>query len=261
MTQGPRRFAAGLARLAAAAGDPRLSAFAAGITAPIGVAVAGRRGVGRRSVAAALGAAGVRIAESPAGSPGADLAVHVVAEVAKPEDVAAVRAAGRRPVLVVLNKTDLGGHCGVAAVAAATGAPVVPMSARWASAATADGLDDAAAAALRGRSGLDDVLAALAAMGAARYHRRMTEVITRLEAMAVGADVGDRIDAFLVDDETVAARMAAAAAVVDVPGEPAPARARRWHGYRGAPLNAARRACAADIARGTLRVWAAGGRS
>lgn len=130
MIQGHQLFADGLTRLAGEISDPGLSSIAAGVVAPLRVAVFGRRGVGRRTVAAALSAAGVCVADRPDAP--ADALVHVVAEAVKPEDTAAVRAARRRPVLVVLNKVDLAGCCGVTDVAAATDAPAESMSALFA---------------------------------------------------------------------------------------------------------------------------------
>lgn len=320
VTQGHQLFADALTQLAAEISDPRLSAIAADITAPLRVAVSGRRGVGRRTVAAALAAAGVRIA-GRSGSD-ADMTVHVIAEVVKPEDVEDVAArqdTGDRSVLVVLNKADLAGHCGAAGAAAAMRVPVEPMSALFALAAVGDrpgaGLDRGlwevcrqlaeqpadlssteqfvscphpvsrqvrerlcavldlsgiermlelarqggtagrARTMLRRLSGIDGVVERLAAMGAGPHHRRMSQAVVRLEAMAVG---DSRIDEFLVADAAVAARMTAAAAVVQeqwVPDEPALRRARRWQAYRGAPVGAAQRACAVDIARGSLRAW------
>ncbi|ORB00107.1 hypothetical protein BST33_12165 [Mycolicibacter minnesotensis] len=307
VTHGHQLFADELTVLATQNADPRLSRIAAAITAPLQVAVTGRRGVGRRTVVAALAAAGI---PSGSGAHSADLWVHVVAEVRKPEDDAAVRAAGRRPVLVVLNKTDLLGRDG----AASSRASGEPMSALFAVAGLGGGFDDRLWEALRclaarpadlssaerlvncvhpvpqqirqrlcdtvdvsgiaalldlarsegtleqGRarlvalSGVDGVLARLEVLGAAVYHRRMTQALLRLEAMAV-AD--PRIDEFLVRDATVAARLGAAAAVMDLPDEPLLGRARRWHAHSGAPVGPAARACAADIARGSLRAWAA----
>ncbi|OBY30215.1 hypothetical protein ACT18_18880 [Mycolicibacter kumamotonensis] len=145
--QGHQLFADELTRLAGEISDPGLSSIAADVGAPLQVAVRGRRGVGRRTVAAALAAAGVCVADRP-GAP-ADAVVYVVAEAVKPEDTAAVRAARPRPVLVVLNKADLAGHCGVTAVAAATGAPAESMSALFALAALGR-LDGGLWAALRG---------------------------------------------------------------------------------------------------------------
>ncbi|CAJ1496273.1 hypothetical protein [[Mycobacterium] holstebronense] len=314
MTQGHQLFADELTALAMQNADPRLAMIAAAITAPLQVAVRGRRGVGRRTVAAALAAAGVRVAEQPAGAQVADLSVHVVAEVIKPEDTAALHAARRHPVLVVLNKADLCGHDGVAEVAGATRGPVEPMSALFALAALGGGLDEAlwealgrvaarpadlrcaelfvsgphpvprqtrerlcatvdlsgvaalldlagsdgtvaqARARMRRLSGVDRVVAQLKMMGAAVHHRRMSEAVIRLEAMAVG---DSRLDEFLNRDATAAARLSAAATAVDVPEEPVLARARRWQAHRSAPVNAAQRSCAADIARGSLRAWAA----
>ncbi|UXA20475.1 hypothetical protein KXD98_00945 [Mycobacterium sp. SMC-4] len=67
----------------------------------------GRPGVGRHTVAAALAAAGVTVAgPGPAEDP-PDVTVVVVAETAKPEDLALLRDGG--PALMVLNKADLGG--------------------------------------------------------------------------------------------------------------------------------------------------------
>lgn len=318
MTQGHQLFAAELTRLAGEICDPGLSSIAAEITAPLTIAVCGRRGVGRRSVAAALAAAGLRVADRPGAE--AEAVVYVVAEAVKPEDTAAVaRTARRAPVLVVLNKADLSGHCGAAGVAAATGAPAEPLSALFALAALEERLDSGLWAALRrlaaepadlrcaehfvsrphgvprqlrerlcatldlsgiervlelaGRggtvaqartvlrrlSGVDSVLARLAALSAGVQHRRMSEAVGRLEALAVGRDFAARIDDFLTRDATVAARMAAAVAVLPehaVPGEPL-RRARRWQGYRSAPVGITQRACAGDIARGSLRAWAA----
>lgn len=314
MKQGHQLFADELTALATQNFDPRLAMIAAVVAAPLQVAVGGRRGVGRRTVAAALAAAGVRIAEQSAFAEVADLSVHVVAEVIKPEDTAALHAARRHPVLVVLNKADLRRHDGVSEVAGATPGPVEPMSALFALAALGGELDEAlwealgrvaarpadlrcaeqfvsrphpvprqarerlcatidlsgvaalldlagsggtvaqARARMRQLSGVDRVVARLKGMGAAVYHRRMAEAVIRLEAMAVG---DSRIDEFLNRDATVAARLTAAVAANDVPDESVLARARRWQAHRSAPVNAAQRSCAADIARGSLRAWAA----
>ncbi|WP_046300648.1 hypothetical protein [Mycobacterium sp. UM_Kg27] len=309
MTQGHQLFADELTALATQHSDPRLAGIAAAVTAPLQVAVRGRRGVGRRTVAAALAAAGLSIAEQPAGTEIAELAVYVVAESVKPEDIAALHATRRHPVLAVLNKADLRGHD-----AATMPVPVEPMSAIFALAALGGGLDGAlwealgcvaarpadlrcaeqfvsgphpvprqtrerlcatvdlsgiaalldlagsngtlsqARARLRRLSGVDRVVARLQVMSAAVHHRRMSEAVIRLEAMAVG---DSRIDEFLNREATVSARLTTAAAAIDLPEEPALARARRWQSHRSAPVSAARRACAADIARGSLRAWAA----
>jgi hypothetical protein len=66
------------------------------------VAVTGRRGVGRSTVAHALAHSGLAVT-TPSD---ADANVHVLADALKPEDRAAIEAGGR-PVLAVLNKADL----------------------------------------------------------------------------------------------------------------------------------------------------------
>lgn len=113
--------------------------------APLRVAVRGRRGVGRSTVARALGR-WFTVVESAA-----DLDVCVIAEVVKPEDPSG-------SVLTVLNKADLTGFGGAGPVAAAgarcpelaglIGAPVLPMSGLLAAAAFED-LDATCWAALR----------------------------------------------------------------------------------------------------------------
>lgn len=68
-----------------------------------------------------------------------------------------------------------------------------------------------------------------------------------------------------VDDEAVVARMAAAAAVLVAAGAPDPRcitradqlrRAVHWERYARGPLSDLHRACARDVARGALRLWA-----
>jgi hypothetical protein len=82
--------------------DPRCTAIARRLATPLRVAVSGRRGVGRRTVAQALAHAGITLT----GSSDADVDVYVLADAVKPEDRAAIGAA-RRPMLAVLNKADL----------------------------------------------------------------------------------------------------------------------------------------------------------
>jgi hypothetical protein len=128
------------------------------------VAVSGRRGVGRSTVARALAcAADLRRTFTVTPSPEADVDVYVVAEVVKPEDRDAVTAAGR-PVLVVLNKADLiattqpGLHSDGPTNAARTrcaelstciGLPIEPVVGLLAVAALDDVLDDTLWTALR----------------------------------------------------------------------------------------------------------------
>lgn len=143
-------FADALARCAAT--EPALPADRRGdlidladrLRAPLTVAVRGRPGVGRRTVARALTCAGVTTVDR-----GAELVVRVLAEVPKPEDLAAL-AGPDRPGLLILNKADLtgfrpGGPVAAAArycvrLAASTGVPAEPMVAL--AAVAADGLAD-----------------------------------------------------------------------------------------------------------------------
>ena len=129
------------------------------------MAVSGRRGVGRSTVAHALARAGdlrgtITLTSKPAR---ADVDVYVVADVVKPEDRDAI-AATARPVLAVLNKADLiattepGRHphgptvaarnrC--ARLSARTGMPVEPLVGLLAVAALGDLVDDTMWAALQ----------------------------------------------------------------------------------------------------------------
>lgn len=151
-------FATELNELAAEVSDPRVAAVAERVAAPLRVAVRGRRGAGRGTVARAL--AGGQLTVQPVPVPGdsgyrdardagrdADVVVYVVAEAVKPEDVAAV-AALTQPTLALLNKADLHGRAGVAGVAARLGVPTEPMSGLLAEAASS-GLDDTLWTALR----------------------------------------------------------------------------------------------------------------
>lgn len=121
---------------------------------------------------------------------------------------------------------------------------------------------------LRRMSRVDAVLGALCAVGAEARYRRVLDAVAELEALAVG---DERISGFLTRDDTVLARMAAAQDVVEEVGieaDPLSAgsrdaaahlsRAVRWQDYslgRVGPVNELRRACGADIARGSLRLW------
>ncbi len=128
---------------------------------------------------------------------------------------------------------------------------------------------------LRRVSCVDAVVDKIAALGAEVRYRRILKAVTELEAMAV-AD--GRTSGFLRRDDTVLARMAAALAVAEAAGlevgpcgpcspseDPADhlARALRWQRYSTGGTNAGgrvsdiNRACGADIARGSLRLWAA----
>ncbi|ANR91329.1 hypothetical protein [Mycobacterium avium] len=121
---------------------------------------------------------------------------------------------------------------------------------------------------LRRISGVDAVLAEIGALGAEVRYRRVLGAVAELEALAVGgAALGERISGFLSRDDTVVARMAAALDMAgdmagEVAGEAAPgdpsghlARAVRWQRYSRASGSDLHRACGADIARGSLRLW------
>lgn len=159
--RGHRIFVDELARFAAGRADPRVRAVAERAAAPLRVAVRGRRGVGRSTVARALDRADNDI---DVVVDDADVLVYVTTEVVKPEDTDAieVEATAGRPVLAVLNKADLAGslpdRAGDGPIAAArarcaefaalAGAPMEPMSGLLAVAALED-LDAELWAALR----------------------------------------------------------------------------------------------------------------
>ncbi len=121
---------------------------------------------------------------------------------------------------------------------------------------------------LRHVSGVDTVVRRVAAAGAAVRYRRVLDAAADLEALAV-AD--ERIGAFLSRDDTVLARMAAALEMAEAaglgPGSAADlrddpdghlTRAARWRRCglgRLDPASELHRACGADIARGSLRLW------
>lgn len=111
--------------------NPRLAPIIRRSGAPVRVAVCGRRGVGRSTVAAALADAGVAVTADVA-----DITVLVVAETLKPEDLIVANRSDR-PTVVILNKADLSafGDAGPMATAqrhatalrALTDAPTVPV--------------------------------------------------------------------------------------------------------------------------------------
>jgi hypothetical protein len=127
-----------------------MTAITRRVDVPVLVAVHGRDGVGRGTVAAALGEAGVAVTDDAAC---ADVDVVVVAEAPKPEDRAMMAA--DKPVLCVLNKADLVGLGTAGPVAVAhrlaarcrrlTGVPTIPLVGLLATAA----LDDELVGALR----------------------------------------------------------------------------------------------------------------
>jgi len=147
--EGHQIFTNELTRFARGAGDSRISAIGDELGRPLEVAVRGRDGVGRATVAAALAAAGLVIVDE---GMAAEVDVVVVAEALKPEDRAMLSPGSS---LVVLTKADLagfgaGGPIAVAdrraaAIQAQTGVPTVAMVGLLAVAA----LDDDLVAALR----------------------------------------------------------------------------------------------------------------
>jgi len=324
ITEGHQIFADALTRFAATSDDPRLTPIITRVSAPLRVAVLGRDGVGRGTVAAALTAAEVTVTSDPAG---ADVHVLVIAEALKPEERARARAADR-PIMTVLNKADLTGlggggplaraHRRAADVRAQTGVPTIPMVALLATAelddelmaalrvlvtepvdltstdafvatehalnrelrlrllATLDrfgiaravlalsgGADDpTVSATLRRASQIGRVLEHIEAAAAPVRYRRVRSAVTELRSLAVASD-DDRLTRFLSTDETVLAVMAAAVDVVEAAGvhvdrdDDASAHLRRavhWRHYSRAPVSALHRSCAADIARGSLRL-------
>lgn len=120
-------------------------------------------------------------------------------------------------------------------------------------------------------SGVDAVLAKIGALGAEARYQRVLDAVAELEALAAGGGrLAERISAFLSRDDTVVARMAAAVDLAEAaglePGDPQhldahrdPSahlpRAVRWQRYSRASASELHRACGADIARGSLRLW------
>ena len=129
--------------------------------------------------------------------------------------------------------------------------------------ALSEGADDASVTAtLRRASQIGRVLEHIEAAAAPVRYRRVRSAITELGSLAV-ASADDRLTRFLSTDETVLAVMAAAVDVVEAEGvhvdkdADASAHLRRavhWRRYSRAPVSALHRSCAADIARGSLRL-------
>jgi len=125
---------------------------------------------------------------------------------------------------------------------------------------------------LRRVSGVDAVLDKVAAGSAEVRYRRVLDAVAELEALAVSHDeISGRIGEFCSRDDTVIARMAAAVDLAESTGlevgscqDPAAhlAQALRWQRYslgRLGPVSDVHRACGADIARGSLRLWSLAG--
>jgi hypothetical protein len=310
-----------LTRFAQECGDAAVSAVAARPASPLRVAVSGRAGVGRTTLSRALAGPRSRIAVAVHS---ADVAVVVIAEALKPEDLSSV-AAWRDadvPVLVVRNKADLAGPIppdalrrrladvpvepAVALLADVSldddllgalrtltahpadlrsvdafldGAHPLPRDVRLRLLRTLDrrgiahsvcALRDGADGGdlpvlLRELSGIDRVLGRIDALAAPVRYRRVCAALTELHGLAA---VDDRVAEFLAGDATVLAVMTAAVDVVqaaglevgtrDDTGDDAAAdlrRAVRWRRYGRGPVSPLHRACAADISRGSLRLF------
>ncbi len=124
---------------------------------------------------------------------------------------------------------------------------------------------------LRRTSGVDAVLSHLSIAGAEVRYQRVLDAVAELEALAVGpGEPAERISGFLSHDETVVARMAAAVDMAEAAGldpdnsgpvgwdrDPSAhlPRAVRWQRYSRASVSDLHRACGADIARGSMRLW------
>lgn len=133
MHRGHQIFVDTLTQFAGQSQIPRLAPLITRLSTPLRIAVLGRDGVGRGSVATALTASGATVTPDTAA---ADVHLVVIAESLKPEDRALIAAADR-PAVTVLNKADLTGlgdggplaraHRRAADYRALTGVPTVPM--------------------------------------------------------------------------------------------------------------------------------------
>ena len=105
LTEGRQIFVDALTRFAEHSQNSWLTPIIRRVAAPLRIAVVGRDGVGRGTVAAALTASGVTVTPD---ATVADVHALVIAEALKPEDHARLAAADR-PIVAVLNKADLYG--------------------------------------------------------------------------------------------------------------------------------------------------------
>ncbi|MBW0016370.1 MAG: hypothetical protein JO236_02300 [Mycobacterium sp.] len=125
---------------------------------------------------------------------------------------------------------------------------------------------------LRRVSCVDGVVDRIVALGAETRYQRVLDAVAELEALAVSGDqAGERVSEFLSRDDTVIARMGAAVDLAEALGLPVgvrddPAghlpRAVRWQQFSLGKLGSVsdmHRACGADIARGSLRLWSRAG--
>jgi hypothetical protein len=120
---------------------------------------------------------------------------------------------------------------------------------------------------LRRLSGIDDVVTKISVLGARLRYERVLAAVAELETMAV---TDRRIGEFLVQDDTVVARMMDAMDAAESIGmkvdraDAANAHLRRatyWQRHRRGPAAVIERSCGADIVRGSLRLWSKAGGS
>ena len=115
-------------------------------------------------------------------------------------------------------------------------------------------------------SGVRGVVAALTPMVSESGYQRVRWAMASLQTLAATADddLRARTAAFVCDDDTVLACMAAAVDVVETAGmavdpgdDPAAhlSRAAHWQRFRRGPVNDVHHPCGADIVRGSLRLW------
>jgi hypothetical protein len=126
---------------------------------------------------------------------------------------------------------------------------------------------DQTRAVLRHLSCIDDVVDKISSVGAQVHYRRVLDAVAELETLAV---TDRRVGEFLARDDTVVARMATAMDVIERAGmkvdrcDSAAAHLRRakgWQRYSRGPVADLHHACAADIVRGSLRLWSKVGSS
>ena len=144
--EGHQIFTNELSRFAERAGDSRITALIDDIGGPLRVAVRGRDGVGRATVAAGLAGDVTIVTDDDAT---ADVDVVVVAEALKPEDRGDARDG---PTLVVLNKADLAGF--------GAGGPIAVADRRAAEMQALTGVPTVSLVGLLAVAALDDELVA-----------------------------------------------------------------------------------------------------
>ncbi|KAF0960661.1 hypothetical protein [Rhodococcus sp. T7] len=278
-------LAAEVAALDEAAGD-RVRAAVAAFRAPIRVQTAGRAGVGRSTVAAALTADGIEgavVEESDAVDvPGApdpmldgDVVVYILVEAVRDADRDAVRNLDPAQALFVLNKADTLGASRVPADAWATataraaecseegGLPALPLIGTRASAGTSSksGISESGIA----ESGIGAVSAAVAdRVARARAHRGEILLNTLRSQAARSLASRDVLERYLAGDHAVAlgaaaARLHLADCIADEPEPPRTAAdagrcADWWRAQLARQPTARRRRAVVDIRRHYVRV-------